>query len=714
MTTPTERIIIVDDEKRMCESLTALLSGDGVEVRAFQRSPEAVEVIRSGRVDLVVTDIKMPELDGLEILKAVREIDDGIPVILMTGYGSMDTAMEAINAGAYNYLLKPVEFAQLELSVKRALEKRRSDLAQRSLMEQLKLSNYILENRVNELNALYEAGKSIGSALDLNLLLRQLVTLAATVTGAEVGSIMLLDDAREYLTIAAAIGLKPEIIRTTRLPVGASIAGYVADTGEPLVVENIEQDERFKRINREKYTSASLLSVPLRIKNSVLGVINMANKQRGDGFDKHDLNLLSTFASQAAVAIDDARQFERSKRRLKEFEILHELSKELPSIESWPAFRSALISKLQRVFTIDFAVWFSWDATDRLLIPLGALGRTGIPLTDSGKIDMQKISRESIALEAPGIMEIDPEDVGELTRYFGDLVQGHNTYPQPGTAYMAIPLRTGEELDSVFYLGSDDESMTYSGDDISLARLVVSQASVLFERDKALLNSTRLLTMGNMISEISHDLRKPLTSIKGALQVIKQRMPEIDDSDMFTMAEEEVHRMNELVRELVDFSNPNKYETTKVDLRHTIRRAAELVGPDMRRREVEYESEFDDSVNWETICNKNQILEVFLNLFVNAVEAMPDGGMLSVNGSAEVPDMRNSPYLTIRVSDTGLGIRQESRSRVFERYFTTKDTGTGLGLAVVERIISAHNGIVRLASEEGKGTTFSIYLPYEN
>lgn len=277
---------------------------------------------------------------------------------------------------------------------------------------------------------------------------------------------------------------------------------------------------------------------------------------------------------------------------------------------------------------------------------------------------------------------------------------------------MAIPIHRQGEPAHVFYIGAGGNK-PYSADDISLARLVVSQAALLFEREQSLLNATRLLTMGNMISEISHDLRKPLTSIKGSLQVLAMKHPEIaNDSDLYRTADEEIHRMNELVRELVDFSNPNKYQTEKVDLRHIIARAVDLVGPDLRKKDIEFVSSFQDA-DWEMIVNKNQILETMLNLLINAVDAMEAGGKLKVEGLVEKPAHRKDDYLAVRVSDTGCGIKKENISRIFDRYYTSKETGTGLGLAVVERIISAHRGTLSVESTENEGSTFTLYFPYE-
>ncbi|MFZ1683411.1 MAG: GAF domain-containing protein [Candidatus Zixiibacteriota bacterium] len=711
MSAAAERIILIDDEKRMCDSLTVLLEADGYHVRSFQRSPDAVAAIRSERVDLVITDIKMPEMTGLDILNVVKEIDEGIPVILMTGYASLDTALDAIARGAYDYLLKPVEFAHLELAVKRALEKRRGEIARLRLLEELKLSNFILQRRVGELNALYEAGKSIGSAANLSDLLRQIVVLAATVTEAQVGSIMLLDEAGEFLTIKAAIGLDDDIIQKTKLPIGESIAGHVAKVGEPLIVEDVENDSRFKRSNQERYGKASLLCSPLRIKNNILGVINMANRQDGQSFTEDDLRLLSTFASQAAIAVDDAYQFERSRRRLTEFEILHELSNDMTNIQSITAFHAVLVQKLRRVFPIDVSVWFNWEPARNVLSPDGAVGNTTIPLTESGRINLSRVDRDSFEITGVTDSLLDPAKSQELSDFLQGPVVERHYFPADLHAFMAIPVLKNNEPQYVLCLGSTAKRH-YGADDISLARLVISQAALLFEREKALLNGTRLLTMGNMISEISHDLRKPLTSISGGLQILRQRWPEIlDNSEFVKTAEEEISRMNDLVRELVDFSNPNKYETSQVDLRQIVHRAGELLAPDFRRSKVNFDVQFTDT-SWEVIVNKNQILEMFLNLFINAIDAMPSGGTLTVRGNTERPDHKKTDYLAIHVGDSGLGIKKENLAKIFDRYFTTKDHGTGLGLPVVERIISAHQGTLHVASEEGKGTTFTVYLPY--
>ncbi len=706
-----DRIFVIDDEPGMCESLQRLLGDEGFSVDAFQSSTEAVNQLSESRVDLIITDIKMPDMDGLELLKRVKDHDDLIPVIMMTGYGSLDTAIDAIKSGAYDYLLKPVEFPQLQLAVGRALEKRKGEIARQKLLEELRLNNLILKRRIGELNALYEAGKSIGSSVNLDDLLRQILTLATAVTESEVGSIMLLDERREYLRIAAAIGLAPDIVSATKLPIGESIAGFVAQSGEPLFVKDVEADARFGRINRERYKTTSLLCTPLTIKGEVLGVINIANKAGETPFSEDDLRLLSTFASQAAVAVDDAYQFEKSRRRVQEFEILHELSEELPNLETLADFREVLVAKLRRVFPIDWAIWFTWNVPLSGLIPDGTVGTEMLPLTESGKIDLAHGELANLAVTdiEPATLPLDdPIRLAETIRAI--LQPRTDTYPEIGDAFLTVPIRRNGELAHLF-VASADREQGYSTDDIGLARLVVSQAALLFEKEKTVTNATRLMTMGNMISEISHDLRKPLTAISGAIQVIEHKWPQIlEESRLVKTAADEINRMNELVRELVDFSNPNKYETTRIDLRDLVSRAAELVESDLTKHKIQYESAFTPAP-WEIMVNKNQVLEMLLNLFMNAIDAMPEGGTLRVTGKIDRPPHKEADYLALTVADTGVGIPREQLARIFDRYFTNKETGTGLGLVVVERVISAHGGTLHVDSVEGEGTSFSIFFP---
>jgi len=688
-----ERILVIDDEKRMCDSLSVLLTDAGYDVVTFQNSREAADEIKTGRFDIIISDIKMPGMSGLDLLRLARTVDPQALVVLMTGYGSLETAIEAINQGVYDYLLKPVEFPQLELVVRRGLERRRLGRAKSFLLAELQEKNDELQDRLQEINALYEAGKSLGSTIVLDELLTRIIHLVTDVLHARVGSIMLLDESREYLTIAAANGLEERVIKETRLPIGASIAGHVAESGEPLFIDDVKKDTRFRRDAQEdRYNKASLLSVPLKIKDVVIGVINVTDKKAGGEFGEHDLKILTTFATQAAVAIDNASTFKLLRRRVTELSTIQEISDAMSRAVSVDNLQDIIFCGIRNLMPAEMSLWFRWSGKDKSLRFAGGAGN--VPLDMELVIDAGTDSLDDNERARELILNSLPESTKDSI---------------PTATFCTFLIYGASGLDYVFCLTSSREN-SVSEEDKKIAGLIASQAASMYERERAILNATRLLTMGNMISEISHDMRKPLTSIRGSLQIMRDRWPELaSESDLFKTAEEEVLRMNELVRELVDFSNPKKYQTERTNLPAVMSRAAHLVKPDMAKKNIVCKTDFEDDIP-EIFVNKNQIMEMFLNLVINAIDAMrADGGTITLRARQET--IKQRPMIRMEVSDTGCGMDERERASIFDRYYTTKDTGTGLGLAVVERIISAHSGRIEVKSQKDVGTTFIIHLP---
>jgi len=689
-----ERILIIDDEKRICDSLSALLTDSGYEVAAFQNSGEAADEIRTGRFDLILSDIKMPGLTGLDLLRLARTVDPQALVVLMTGYGSLESAIEAINQGVYDYLLKPVEFPQLELVIKRGLEKRRLGRARTFLLTALQSKNTELEARFAEINALYEASRALGSTIKLDVLLDMIIRLCTEVLHARIGSIMLLNDDRTFLTIAAAIGLEEEVIRTTRLPIGSSIAGYVAQNGDPLFVTDVGRDPRFKRENRpERYGHASLLSAPLKVKNEVIGVINIAHRESGEPFGEHDLKLLVTFAGQAAAAIANAETFHKLERRVLELTTLQDIADAMSRAVSAENLQEIIFWGIRNLMPAELSLWFRWNDKDSTLTFAGSAGNTRIDLDFSVKVDPARMATPA------GVRDL-------ILSHLPPTEKSHI----PTASFSVTLIYGGTGLAYVFCLASS-QTGRLSEEDENIAGLIARQAATMYERERSILNATRLLTMGKMISEISHDMRKPLTNIRGSLQILRSRWPELaEGNDLFRTAEEEVLHINELVRELVDFSNPNKYQTERVDIAAVLTRAAHLVKPDMEKNRITCQSEFEPDLP-ELFVNKNQIMEMFLNLIINAIDAIgSEGGTIRLRALKQ--DHDNRPMIRIEIADTGCGISEKDKGSIFDRYYTTKETGTGLGLSVVERIISAHSGKIEVQSRVGEGTTFILHLPY--
>lgn len=172
-----------------------------------------------------------------------------------------------------------------------------------------------LSRRVEELSVLYEVGRELSSSLELDKLLRKIVDSATRVLDCEICSLMLFDEKKETLRIRYAKGLSPKLMRTVKVRPGEeSVSGWVAEKGKPLLVEDVETHPLFRRKNRAKYSTKSLLSVPLLIRSEVVGVLNVNNKRNDEAFTAEDQEVLMMLASQAAVAIENARLYEDLER----------------------------------------------------------------------------------------------------------------------------------------------------------------------------------------------------------------------------------------------------------------------------------------------------------------------------------------------------------------------------------------------------------------
>ncbi|HVP36359.1 MAG TPA: response regulator [Terriglobales bacterium] len=690
-----EKILVVDDELRMCESLKTLLSNSGYEVEAVQDGEEAIQLINENNFDLILADIKMPKVSGVDILRTAKSKDTDNLVILMTGYGSLDTAIQAIEEGAYDYFLKPIEFDELERAIKRGLEKRKADTERKRLLEELKDANQELEKRVDELNALYLAGRALSSTDTLEDLLANILSLATKVIGAKIGSILLLDTDSKTLSIKSAIGLDKQIIAETRLELGKGVSGYVAEKGQPLLVENIEKDPRFKRISKEKYETKSLVCTPLEAKGKILGVINLNNKVSGEVFNSEDLKLITTFASQAAIAIDDAYNFEQSRKKIAQLSVLHQIASRFSTLDDFEELSGFIFEELKKIMPLDFSFWFDWDEK-----------------TQKARLSLAQGIEKSSKEKALGLEILIPDlDIFDRDRLCGKLKSRLSevaVIPRE-SFFCSFPILAEGAFHGIICAGNFKQ-VPLTKEEEEIIHIVGSQAASIYERQRAILSATRLLTMGNMMSEITHDLKKPLTNLKGVIQLLKEGKREGKKEELLDILNREIQRASELVRELVDFSNPSKYQTEKKSILLPLEKSLKLLRTDIEKNKIKLIKSFPDNLP-QIYINENEILEVFINVLLNAIESMAAGGELKVELGRHYDPQKQDSFLEICITDQGVGIAKENLNRIFERYFTTKEGGSGLGLSIVERIVKAHNGFFKVESRLNKGTKFVIYLP---
>ncbi len=218
--------------------------------------------------------------------------------------------------------------------------------------------------------------------------------------------------------------------------------------------------------------------------------------------------------------------------------------------------------------------------------------------------------------------------------------------------------------------------------------------------------SQRLAAVGSLAAGVAHEIRNPLSSLKGFATYFRQRYGGVpEDVKVADIMIQEVDRLNRVITELMEFSRPMELKRKATDLAGLARHALATIEGQARERGIAVQSHLPPGLPGASI-DPDRMTQVFLNLFLNALAAMDRGGVLTV-GIARQDDAT----LRASVADTGTGIRKDDLGRVFDPYFTTKPSGTGLGLAIVHRIVEAHGGEIRLESEPGKGTIFTILLP---
>ncbi len=308
------RILIVDDDPSVRKFLMEALAEAGHSVALAEDGEQAIAKIRAEAFDLVVTDIVMSQISGWDVLQAVKRDCPATEVILMTAHASIDNAIQALREGAYDFLTKPLQDLELFCRVvERALEKRRLETENRLLVEKFQTRNVELRETVASLGAINEIGKTVTGLFDLNELYDSVVRIVAEHLQARRVSIFVCEPDSETMTLVASAGVTKQEALESRVQVGKGIAGRVAASQEPLLVEDIDRTELKSLRRGTGYRTPSFLIAPLRVPHPIryqrkrVGVINACDKRSGDPFNEQDLEFVSTLSSQVAVAIEHAR-----------------------------------------------------------------------------------------------------------------------------------------------------------------------------------------------------------------------------------------------------------------------------------------------------------------------------------------------------------------------------------------------------------------------
>jgi signal transduction histidine kinase/DNA-binding response OmpR family regulator len=312
-----EKVLVVDDREDSLQFLTDyILQPNGYRSITARDGARGLELALQESPDLIIIDLKMPKMTGLEVLAALEERDIHIPVILMTFHGSEETAVQAFRLGARDYIIKPYDTSEMLQAIDRALTEVRLRAERDQLHEGIMKVNRQLEQRIRELQIIYGVGKSVTAMLDTEQLLNRIVEAGLYITGAEEGSLLLIDEKTGDLYMRAAKNLGEKFARGFRVKVEDTIAGQVVRTGEPYLESNDAQELKVKT----GYLVKSVAYVPLRMGSNVIGVLLVDNQVSARPFTQNDIALLSALADYAVIAINNARLYETVKSFNQELE----------------------------------------------------------------------------------------------------------------------------------------------------------------------------------------------------------------------------------------------------------------------------------------------------------------------------------------------------------------------------------------------------------
>ncbi|MEK5214905.1 ATP-binding protein [Psychrobacillus sp. FSL H8-0487] len=246
--------------------------------------------------------------------------------------------------------------------------------------------------------------------------------------------------------------------------------------------------------------------------------------------------------------------------------------------------------------------------------------------------------------------------------------------------------------------------------DSDLYLLEISDESEKIYMKKRLDQSESLRTLGQLAAGIAHEIRNPMTSLKGFTQLLTQNATD-DAKRYLTVINEEINKMEEILTQFLELSKPSKSKFTVINIEEIILEVVSFMGPQALLKSINLHVTSQTNGECQVIGDSQLLKQVFVNAIKNGMEAMPDGGNINININISY---KIGKFVSISVCDEGQGIDDEHINKIFQPFFTTKSTGTGLGLSHVYKVIEEHGGNIEVSSVVEQGTTFEFVLPLNN
>lgn len=573
--------------------------------------------------------------------------------------------------------------------------------------------------RLDEQKTLYSITQEIASRLELKVILEKIVKSAIKLLGANSGSVALWDNRKQTYTMVISHGLPETLIGMEFSPSSKGVVGEVLGKKGPILYENYhDHPNRLKEL--DPLHLKAVLGVPLIVRDMVIGVMVVGASDPKKDFQQSEIDLLFAFVQQAAIAIGNAQLYEDSLAKIKQLTTLYEIGRRLSS-------------------TLDLDELLK-NALELLKAQLG-YALCGILLLDREKNELyirQVIGRDPKEVESLRFKVGIDGIVGWVAKsgeplYVPDVSRDPRYIPGPPgiRSEAAFPLKIRDhvigvlDIESMELYGFDEEDLKTLSSFASQVSAFIENAQLFSDLKQTLkelkqaqdqiIQAEKLRAMGEMASGVAHDFNNVLAAILGNIQLLLHQLDHISAEevrDRLKIIEHSSKDGAETVRRIQEFTGVRRdKEFTFLSLSEIIREVVVMTQPRWRDQaqkrgvQIELVTQFEDIPF--ILGNPSELREVLTNIIFNAVDAMPEGGRLTLSTLHQ-----GEGWVEMRIADTGIGMTEETRKRIFDPFFTTKGvTNSGLGMSVSYGIIKRHGGEILVESEPGKGTTFILHLP---
>jgi signal transduction histidine kinase/ActR/RegA family two-component response regulator len=573
--------------------------------------------------------------------------------------------------------------------------------------------------RLEEQKTLSAVSQEIASKLELQVILQKIMEKAVELLEGESGDIVLWDSRRQNYATAIVQGISESLIGRELSSPSDGIVGEIITNKVPVLIHDYEHHvRRWKEL--DPYHLKEVVGVPLNVREMIIGAMVVGTSDPHRHFQEKDVDLLFNFANQAAIAIGNAKLYEDSLEKIKQLTTLYEVGKTLSSTLDLDELLKKALELLRDRFGYQLCVFLLLDQEKNELYVKQVIG---------GNIEEMKELRFRVGIDGiagwvakTGESYYAP-DVSKDSRYMFGL---------PSTQSEAVfPLKIRDQVIGVLDVESD-QLMGFNEEDLKVLSSLAGQVSIFIENAQLfyqlkqtlkelkqaqdqVIQAEKLRAMGEMASGVAHDFNNLLAVILGNIQLLLHQFDRLSPEEIrerLKTIEQSSKDGAETVRRIQEFSGMRRdKEFTPLSLNELITDLVNVTQPRWKEQtqskgiQIELTKKLGKIP--QILGNPSELREVTTNIVFNAVDALPNGGEVTITTSVQAED-----WVEMRIADTGIGMTEEVRKRVFDPFFTTKGvTNTGLGMSVSYGIIKRHGGEILIESEPGKGTTFIIHLP---